>query len=289
VLSLLSAAGVDAETHPSRGLDHGAWLALELLFPGAPLPIVPVSMPEGLAAALRLGAALAPLRADGVAIVCSGSATHSQDFFRESFFGATPKVGMGGDEASVRARRAAVANAEANVAKKAPWSVAFDRWLAGVLTAPGVAPSARAAKLQEFHTAPGAAKSHPEPSHFLPVLVFAGTDEEADGSSRSSGTADADTDTDTDDADGGGGGGGVSQIATGFQHGLSMAAYRLGDGGVGVRRPRPPKPRAGGPAAPSSDPLAKAAEAPAGGGSSSETASECSQPAVADKTATAAT
>jgi len=197
VAALLRAGGLGARVDPARGLDHGAWLALELLFPGAPLPVVPVALPAGGPEALaRFGEALRALRAEGVALVFSGAATHNQDFFRAEFLGRG--LDMGGRAKAVAARRAGIAEAEAAVARAAPWSVEFDNWLTQALARE--TPAARRAALEGVAGAPGAALAHPEPSHFLPALAFAASS---------------------------GAGGGAVKVAGGFQYGLSMTAYRF--------------------------------------------------------------
>jgi 4,5-DOPA dioxygenase extradiol len=75
----LDEAGVTARLDETRGLDHGAWVPLRLLYPEADVPVVPVSLPVPRTPELlgRLGAALAPLRRRGVIIIGSGSLVHN--------------------------------------------------------------------------------------------------------------------------------------------------------------------------------------------------------------------
>ena len=80
---LLAAAGIGQRLHEHRGLDHGAWVPLKLMFPGAELPVVQVSLPVGdLADCARLGAALAPLRQQGVLVIGSGGSVHNLSAIR---------------------------------------------------------------------------------------------------------------------------------------------------------------------------------------------------------------
>lgn len=78
ILSLLEDAGVPGKADEVRGLDHGTWSVLRHTHPEAAIPVVQLSLPRWAPRDLhRLGAALAPLRAEGVAIVASGGLIHN--------------------------------------------------------------------------------------------------------------------------------------------------------------------------------------------------------------------
>jgi 4,5-DOPA dioxygenase extradiol len=136
----LQAAGFDVATDPQRGLDHGAWVPLRHLLPQADIPVFQVSMPHDLdvAGALRMGRALAGLRAQGVLLIGSGSLTHNLYEFGRP---------VGDPE----------------------YAEAFAEWVHKAVLAHDIA-----ALVDYRRRAPHAVRAHPTEEHFLPLLVAIG-------------------------------------------------------------------------------------------------------------------
>ena len=76
-------AGLDAE----RGLDHGVFVPLKILYPEADIPCVQLSLIQGLDPAehLALGAALQGLEEEELLVIGSGFSFHNM----QAFFGAS--------------------------------------------------------------------------------------------------------------------------------------------------------------------------------------------------------
>lgn len=126
-----------------RGLDHGAWVPLMLMYPQADIPVVSLSLPSSWSAEQlhQLGQQLAPLREEGVLVLGSGSLTHN-----------------------LRAIQWRAAHGEA-----ADWVVAFADWVEAQLLSDQ--PQSLLAWQQQ---APFARENHPTPEHFQPLLVALG-------------------------------------------------------------------------------------------------------------------
>jgi 4,5-DOPA dioxygenase extradiol len=138
VRELLRTAGIAAADDPGRGLDHGAYVPLVAMYPGADVPVLQISMP-GLDARelFRLGSALAPLREEDVLVFGSGFLTHNM---RYAFRPGTPA-----------------------------WAREFDAWAEDALSRFDVE------ALIDFQArAPAVRTALPTWEHYAPLLVAAG-------------------------------------------------------------------------------------------------------------------
>ncbi|TFW08513.1 dioxygenase [Oxalobacteraceae bacterium OM1] len=140
---LLREARFPVQRSTQRGLDHGAWVPLMLMYPEADIPVFQVSVLRGATPAEheRLGKALTGLRDEGVLVIGSGSLTHNLYEFR----------GQGID--------APVQN----------WVSEFGSWMKARLQ-----DNERAALLDYRRQAPHAVRNHPTEEHLLPLFVALG-------------------------------------------------------------------------------------------------------------------
>lgn len=144
VAQAIADAGFDVGFDAERGLDHGAWIPLRMMFPEADVPVVPLSVqPEaGPEHALRVGRALAPLRNHGLLVLASGNLTHNlRDYF-------TARAPLDGPPAYVRT---------------------FADWIYRQLLAQDTD-----ALLEYRARAPDALRAHPSEEHLLPLFVALG-------------------------------------------------------------------------------------------------------------------
>ena len=132
----------------NRGLDHGAWVPLRVMYPNADIPVLQMSMPTSdPGSLLEIGTRLQPLRDEGVLIIGSGFMTHGLPYLRDW-----------------------------SVDAKAPaWSSDFDHWAAEAL-AKGDIDSLAAFK----DLAPGVRYAHPTVEHFTPLFITLGAAKQAD-------------------------------------------------------------------------------------------------------------
>jgi 4,5-DOPA dioxygenase extradiol len=132
----LETVGIAVRLDRHRGLDHGAWTPLLLMYPDANVPVVQISLPASdLDACARLGEALAPLRKKGILIIGSGGSVHN--LRRLNSLDITE-----------------------------PWALAFENWLLETVEGNRFDRLSTAADLpSEF------SQAHPSIEHFLPLIV----------------------------------------------------------------------------------------------------------------------
>jgi aromatic ring-opening dioxygenase catalytic subunit (LigB family) len=142
VTELLAGAGIPCRQDPARGFDHGTFVPLGLMYPGADVPIVLLSMKSGYNAAehIRVGQVLAPLREEGILILGSGLTYHNMRGF--------------GNPAST------------------PVAKAFENYLNEAITQTDEA--VRDKMLVDWAHAPSARQAHPREDHLIPLMVVAG-------------------------------------------------------------------------------------------------------------------
>ncbi len=125
-----------------RGLDHGAWVPLRVMYPGADIPVLQMSMPTSDPGKLmEIGKRLQPLRDEGVLIIGSGFMTHGLRYLRDW----SPNAAAPG------------------------WSSEFDTWAAEALSRGDVDALASYKDL-----APGVNYAHPTVEHFTPLFISLG-------------------------------------------------------------------------------------------------------------------
>ena len=147
-IEVLRASGYAAEADTQWGLDHGAWVPLRHLFPGADIPVFQVSLPARLdgAKAYAYGQALAPLADEGVLVIGSGSLTHNLHDVRF-------------DDPDAPAD---------------DYAVEFAHWVGNA-----VIRGDHARLQQTMAIAPHAQRAHPTAEHLWPLMVAAGVAGEA--------------------------------------------------------------------------------------------------------------
>jgi 4,5-DOPA dioxygenase extradiol len=141
VAQKLAEVGFATQTDAARGLDHGAWVPLSLMYPGAQIPVVQLSVRGTGDAAhhIAMGRALSGLRADNVLVLGSGGFVHNL-------------------------RRLAPPGAP-----EPDWSRDFALWMHDALMARD-----EAALTDWQARAPHAALAHPSQEHLMPLFTAYG-------------------------------------------------------------------------------------------------------------------
>jgi 4,5-DOPA dioxygenase extradiol len=143
IADALAAIGLQAQVDHDRGLDHGVWVPLTLMYPAADVPVVALSVDSGADPTFHfdIGRALDPFRAQGFLILGSGGATHNlRDVMQRP-----------------------------PLAPPLSYAQEFTEWLCLAVT------QGRTGDLLEYRErAPHAERAHPTTEHFLPLFVALG-------------------------------------------------------------------------------------------------------------------
>lgn len=144
---LLNSAGIPSELDQERGLDHGVFVPLTIMYPAATIPCVQLSLMNSLDPAqhIQVGRALQSLSEDNILIVGSGFSFHNmRAFFRTD----TPETRQENH--------------------------AFEQWLLQTCSSDEFSEDERSLRLVEWAKAPGARYCHPREEHLLPLHVCYG-------------------------------------------------------------------------------------------------------------------
>lgn len=146
IVNALIKAGIQAGKESKRGLDHGVFVPLKLMYPNADIPVVQVSLSASLDPELHLkiGEALSNLPDEDLLIIGSGFSFHNM----RAFFSPSTEQSDG-------------------------LNYAFEQWLKSTLSASNDYSHIRE-QLIDWQHAPGARFCHPREEHLLPLLVCAG-------------------------------------------------------------------------------------------------------------------
>jgi 4,5-DOPA dioxygenase extradiol len=142
---LFTTHGVPYEVETERGLDHGAWVVLKLLYQNADIPVISMSVNPHLTPEeqYKIGKSLSALRANDILIIGSGGTVHNLGALR-----------MGQDNGQID-----------------EWALEFDKWLAEHLNNWDVE------SLFKYNSLAPAAKLAVPPSgaeHFIPIFYAMG-------------------------------------------------------------------------------------------------------------------
>ena len=147
VAQALDQAGIQARLDDQRGLDHGAFVPLKLMYPEANIPCIQLSLVNTLDASthLAIGRALQALDYDHLLVLGSGFSFHNMRAF---FAAQTPEI---------QAR-----------------NLAFEDWLEQTCGDSSLSEPERAKRLADWEQAPHARFCHPREEHLLPLHVCYG-------------------------------------------------------------------------------------------------------------------
>lgn len=140
----LEKSGILSATDAARGLDHGAFIPLMLMYPKAQIPVIQLSMLKGLDPRkhIELGESLAPYLPEDTLFVGSGMSFHNMQFLLE---GGPREAGE-----------------------------TFASWLDSICLSPSLSAAERKRSLEDWSSAPHAKTCHPREEHLVPLHVCFG-------------------------------------------------------------------------------------------------------------------
>lgn len=150
--SALEKCGITAKLDDQRGLDHGVFVPLTIMYPQADIPCVQLSLKNNLNPAehIQIGKALQHLEYDNLLVIGSGFSFHNM----RAFFAA-------------------------NSAEMSKQNADFEQWLLTTCSSTALSEKDREQKLIEWANAPSARFCHPREEHLLPLHVCYGMAQKA--------------------------------------------------------------------------------------------------------------
>jgi len=147
VCRLLNDAGIDAGLDKQRGLDHGVFVPLKIMYPEADVPCVELSLVKGLDSAehIKIGKAMAAVNYDELLVIGSGFSFHNM----RAFF-------------------------TAETSESKAMNLAFEQWLIETCSDTSFSEEQRTLRLESWEQAPFARYCHPREEHLLPLHVCYG-------------------------------------------------------------------------------------------------------------------
>ncbi len=147
IQQLLQENKFNAQLDEKRGLDHGVFVPLKLIYPQADIPCIQLSLINNLDAAehIQLGQALSTLRNENILILGSGFSFHNLPALMSP-----------------------------NKTDHDEKNQAFEDWLIDTCCNPALSETERKDKLTHWQQAPFARYAHPREEHLLPLHICYG-------------------------------------------------------------------------------------------------------------------
>ncbi|MBC3766090.1 DODA-type extradiol aromatic ring-opening family dioxygenase [Neptunicella marina] len=147
IQSALQSAGIQSQLDLERGLDHGVFVPLKIMYPQADIPCIQLSLFNSLdpTAHIALGKALRDVLTDDVLLIGSGFSFHNM----RAFF-------------------------QPDTAQTKALNHDFEQWLLDTCANKAMSETEREQTLIDWQSAPGARFCHPREEHLLPLHVCYG-------------------------------------------------------------------------------------------------------------------